>query len=168
MFSCVVGRSGSPLEDLDSGQENVQTLWGHGLVGSEPMSTDRSPAALPAIPLLPQHLGGVVFSRTQQNRGFSRCFPPPQKNAKTKTTAQKGYPQQSDTPGLTTPRFAASRFKIIRRTCSGCSSGFQDIFYRRRGVISGQEAYGQKASSWEVWAGGNRAHDVGRSTGVVC
>ena len=31
-------------------------------------------------------------------------------------------------------RFAASSFKIIRRTCPNCDNDFQDIYYRRRGT----------------------------------
>ena len=34
-------------------------------------------------------------------------------------------------------RFAASSFKIIRRTCPNCDSDFQDIYYRRRGTSLG-------------------------------
>ena len=31
-------------------------------------------------------------------------------------------------------RFAASSFKIIRRTCPNCDADFQDIYYRRLGT----------------------------------
>eukprot|EP00439_Symbiodinium_sp_Y106_P012060 s2756_g1.t2 len=46
-------------------------------------------------------------------------------------------------------RFAASPFRIIRRTCSSCDAGFQDIYYRRlTDMPSGFSAYKQMACEW--------------------